>query len=286
MLRLAIATCLKYPNLLAPYDDLTPLLAAEGIEAHLLPWDDPAVDWSGFDAAVLIGAWGYHRRMAEFLDWLGRLEDCGTVVLNSPDLIRWNSRKTYLRELAERGIRVVPTVFVEPGEQIRLHDILTDRNWPQAVLKPAISAGADDTARISLAEADAHQPNLATILTYGPAMIQPFMPEVSAGEWSLYYFAGELSHTVVKRPVAGDYRVQHDFGGTVEALDPPTWLRDQAEAALAALPESPLYARIDGLCRDRDFYLMEAELIEPYLYLEYSEPAPKRFVGALAGRLR
>ncbi len=285
---LAIATCVKYPTLLPQDAGLISGLRAAGIDARFLPWDDPAAEWSGYDAVVLNGVWGYHRRCDDFHEWLSQLGWTGAAVWNSPDLVRWNSDKTYLRQLEERGVRIVPTVFVPQGAAVRLTDLLDARGWADAVVKPAISAGADDTVRISrdASAADIGQRTLDAITASGTALVQAFVPEVRTdGEWSLYFFDGAPSHAVIKRPIGSDYRVQPMFGGVAELADPPAWLSEQARATLDALPEPPVYARVDGVCRGREFLLMEVELIEPAMFFDLAPSALDRFTDVIAARV-
>jgi len=114
-------------------------------------------------------------------------------------------------------------------------------------------------------------------------MVQPFIAEVcDPGEWSIIFFGGRFSHAIRKRPAAGDYRVQWEFGGTAAPMAPPPRLVADAEAVMAAVPGRPLYARVDGVERDDRLMLMELELIEPHLFLGWDADATGRLAGALA----
>jgi glutathione synthase/RimK-type ligase-like ATP-grasp enzyme len=127
---------------------------------------------------------------------------------------------------------------------------------------------------------------IARVTTTGDALLQPFAEEVSRdGEYSFTFIDGELSHATLKRAKAGEFRVQTVYGGSVEPIDAPAALSDQASHALSVLPEMPLYARVDGIARGSAFLLMELELIEPNLFLAAATGAANRFAAAIVRRL-
>lgn len=219
--------------------------------------------------------WDYHLRVDEFRQWLDRLQQNNITLLNSPDLIRWNIDKRYLRELANRGIPIPDTVWLAAGEQIDLADACRVRSWPNAIAKPLIGASAQGLQR------NRHG------LIEGPLVVQEYLPEIeSAGEWSLMYFAGEFSHAVRKRAAPGDFRVQSDFGGAAELAAPPAQLMNIAAAALALTPGQPLFARVDLVERHSSALLMELELIEPELFLSIAPGASRRLAVAIQKELR
>jgi hypothetical protein len=272
--RVALVTCAAQPLLYEEEQELLPRLRARGLEAGAVLWDDAKADWSRYDAAVIRSTWDYFQRYDEFRAWLDRVERA-TRLFNSPSIVRWNSDKTYLRDLEKRGVPIVPTVFCEAGKPANLARVLGDAGWRNAVVKPCVSGGAYQTHRVSAETAAEQQGEMDAILATSGVLVQPFFPEIqSEGEWSFVFFDGVLSHTVLKRPGAGDYRVQPQYGASFGEATPEPWLVAQAESVLAALPEPPAYARIDGVRRGRELYLMEAELIEPYLYMS---AAPRAF---------
>ena len=275
--RVALVTCAAQESLYAEEREVLPLLRGRGVDAEAVVWDAPEVDWGGFDAVVIRSTWDYFKRYGEFCAWLDRVGRA-TRVHNSPSLVRWNADKLYLRELAQRGVRTVPTVYCEPGTPADLGRVLREAGWESAVMKPSVSGGAYRTYHVRAAEAARHQAEMDAILAASAVLVQPFVPEIqSEGEWSFVFFDGALSHTVLKRPDAGDYRVQPEFGGRFSEVTPEPGLIDQVERIQRALPEAPAYARIDGVRRGGDFYLMEAELIEPYLYMSAAPGALERY---------
>jgi glutathione synthase/RimK-type ligase-like ATP-grasp enzyme len=284
--RVALATYTELPNLNDDDRLLIGALAALGVSAQPAVWDAPEVRWDGFGAVVIRSCWDYHQRLPEFLAWVMMLERLKLPVWNRPDLVRWNSHKGYLRDLARGGVATVPTHWLKRGERAALGDVLGAEGWPAAVVKPAVSASAHGTWRTSLADAARDQARLDALLAHGDAMVQPYLDEVrDPGEWSLIYFGGRFSHAVLQRPARGDFRVQVAYGGTAVARDPPRQLIADAGAVLATLPAEPLYARIDGVERGGHLVLSELELIEPHLFLQTDAAAAPRLAGALAAAL-
>jgi glutathione synthase/RimK-type ligase-like ATP-grasp enzyme len=285
--RVALATYGRLPELDPDDRPLIPALAALGVAAEPVVWDDGAERWDEFDAVVVRSCWDYHLRIRSFLDWLARLESQGVAVLNSPDLLRWNADKRYLLDLATRGIAIVPTRLVARGEAVALADLLAELGLDQAVVKPAVSASAHATWRASRRAAEDDEGRWRALIAAGDALVQPFVPQVSeAGEWSLVCFGGRASHAVVKRPGAGGWRVQHEFGGTAEARPAPTALLESAARVLeAAGAGASTYARVDGCLVDGAFVLMELELIEPQLFLGLESEAVGRLARAISATL-
>jgi glutathione synthase/RimK-type ligase-like ATP-grasp enzyme len=288
--RVALATQASLATLNADDGLLIPALAARGVQASAAVWDDPAVDWTTFRAVVIRSCWDYHLRHDAFLAWVARLERAGVAVFNSPAVIRWNAEKTYLRDLAGRGVRVVPTRWIEARSETTLLDVLRDAGWDEVVVKPAISASAHETWQSSRRSAVHDEVRFRAMVQRGRVLVQPFMEAiVTAGEWSLMFIGGEFSHAMLKRARSGDFRVQSEHGGSAMRGDPGVHVVDQARHALragAAGAVGSLYARVDGCVVDGEFVLMELELIEPLLYLAEHPDAPERFAAALVERLR
>jgi glutathione synthase/RimK-type ligase-like ATP-grasp enzyme len=253
-------------------------------------WDAASGEWATFDAVVIRSCWDYHLKLAPFLEWLDRLGRLGVPVFNSPGLIRWNADKHYLLELAARGVTIVPTRLVRQDAadpRRALLEALDGLGADEAVVKPAVSASAHATWRTSRERADADAPAFAALVSAGDVLVQPFLRTVAeAGEWSLVCFGGMPSHTVLKRPAPGDWRVQSELGGSAQRLPMPTAALRQAEQVLeAAEAAGARYARVDGCVMDGRFVLMELELIEPQLYLPLEPEAAARFARAIVEAL-
>lgn len=281
--RIAIASCTGHDGHKADEVLLREALRTRGCKAVSVPWDEPGVDWGGFDLCLVKSTWDYNRKYDEFLAWARRVEAV-TVLRNPADLIAWNSDKTYLRELGERGVRTVPTVWVSQGPEASLREILAAEGWERAVVKPVVDLGAENLRRVRAGDEEG-EAALAEVLRRHDAMVQPFLPSLEArGETSLIHVDGKLTHAVRKRPAPGDFRVQEIWGGSRERTEPAPGEVELAERALAQLDSVPLYARVDvveGL--DGAPCLIELELIEPNLYLGECPTAAEALADALLG---
>ncbi|SEL23414.1 ATP-grasp domain-containing protein [Haloferax larsenii] len=289
MTSLALATCADLPSLV---DDDASFLAAlrdRGVTADPVVWSDNSVEWSDYDAVVVRSIWDYYRRPAAFDDWVDTLADADCAVWNHPKMLRWNSHKFYLRGLEARGVSTLPTEYVESGGDVDLGSVFDRREWDELIVKPAVSAGAFETKRIPRDAAAAEQSWVDDLVARKDVLVQVFAPDITDGEWSLVFFGGEYSHAVVKRPEAGDYRVQEKHGGSVHVETPGEGLLKQAgdvvDAVAEEVGEEPLYARVDGVERDGDFQLLEVELIEPELFFRVDSAAGDRFAETILERV-
>ncbi|MFI5327875.1 MAG: RimK family alpha-L-glutamate ligase, partial [Candidatus Rokuibacteriota bacterium] len=261
-------------------------LEARGVTVEARAWNAPDAVWEGFDAIVLRSNWDYHFEPDAFVGWLDRLERAGARVFNPPALVRWNLTKAYLLELARAGVPTVATVILEDETRAGLEAVMAARGWSRVVMKPVISASAHDTRLVSAATLDEAVGALASGAMRRPVLVQPFVEEIQTrGEWSLVFIEAEMTHAVLKRPAAGEFRVQPRLGGTVETPQPPDAVRAVGRAALAALPAPPLYARIDGVETAAGFQIMEVEVNEPGLFFPHAPAAATRFAEALLRRV-
>lgn len=282
--RIAIATCADYADLKVDDELLEEALEARGVAVAAVLWDSAEADWDAFDACLIRSTWDYHEKHPEFLTWTRRVETA-MPLWNGAETVEWNSNKTYLRELAEGGVRIVPTVWIERSDQPDLNEVLAAQGWEEAVVKPVVDLGARNLSRVHAD--DEGQAALTRILDRHDAMVQPFLPSLEEqGELSLIYIDGRFTHAVRKHPAPGDFRVQSIWGGTVERAEPTPEHVDLAERALSQLAATPLYARVDlvsGL--DGHPCLIELELIEPNLYLSTHPPAVDALADAVLLRI-
>jgi len=256
-----------------------------GNNAIFIDWTK-ADDFGGFDLVTPLLAWGYPRDCRRWFALLDRLEAENVRVSNPVSILRWNSDKAYLLELDAAGIPSVPTIWCPLLDRVALEDARKSFNVETVIVKPPISGGADGTFRLN------RHDSVPDSVAGQSMMIQPYLPNIAEeGEYSLFYFAGAFSHSILKRPAKGDFRVQEQYGGREEAIIAPDgalMLAQQALAATAKINKSgPLaYARVDIL-RDGNgvFRLMELELIEPSLFLRFAPDAGAAFAQALVSRL-
>lgn len=232
-----------------------------------IDWRAPLETLAQFDAAILGTPWDYTEAKDEFLIRLGELEQAGVTVCNPLAVVRWNSDKLYLKELSERGAVTIPTLWPERAGPADVLAAFDHFNTNRVVVKRRVGAGAIGQDSFSR-----DNPPPANWSIEQAAMVQPFLPAIqSEGEQSFIFIDGILSHALLKRAAGGDYRIQTLYGGVELPLDPAPTDRAAAEAVLALLPfdQPPLYARIDMVrLEDGRLAVIEAELIEPYLYPE------------------
>jgi glutathione synthase/RimK-type ligase-like ATP-grasp enzyme len=286
MPQICFVTCRTWPEISESDRLVQRALEARGATVEARAWNDPGASWNGFDAIVLRSNWDYHFEPDAFLGWLDHLERAGARVLNPPALVRWNLSKAYLLELARAGVPTVATVILEDESRAGLEAVMAARAWRRVVMKPVISASAHDTRLVSAATIDEAVDALASGAMRRPVLVQPFVEEIQTrGEWSLVFIETDMTHAVLKRPAAGEFRVQPRLGGTVDTPPPPDGIRAVAGAALAALPAPPLYARIDGVETAAGFQIMEVEVNEPGLFFPHAPAAAGRFAEALLRRV-
>jgi glutathione synthase/RimK-type ligase-like ATP-grasp enzyme len=257
---------------------VAPLFSA-GIGVESRSWT-AAGDLSSAPLVLPLLAWGYHQSGQGWHNQVQALEEEGVTLHNPASVLHWNADKLYLEGLSAKGAPVVPTRFVARVGEEALLDAAAAFGTDQLVIKPQVSAGAWRTIRWSPGAPFGEGPE-------GAAMIQPYLPSIeTGGEISLIYFGGRFSHAIRKRPQPGDFRVQPEYDGIITAHQPAADEIEAADAALAAVEESLLYARVD-LVRGLDGRpkLIELELIEPDLYLGYDADAPTRFAAAVKALL-
>lgn len=245
-------------------------LAATGVSVAPTPWTEHVDDARGlsrFRLVLPLITWGYHTDHARWLRACNAWRAAGIALANPASVLAWNSDKRYLGMLAERGIAIPQTTWVDRVTARAIEDAFLSTDAEQIIAKPIVSAGAWKTLRVHRDEA------LDDVLAEAPtgaAMIQPYLPTIETdGETSLLFFGGEFSHAVNKRPVPGEFRIQVQFGGRYTPLpSPPEGAMGLARQVLDAVDEPLLYARIDTVPdADGRWLLMEAELIEPDFYL-------------------
>lgn len=258
-------------------------LRRRGLRARFAVWDDPEIDWSASPLAVVRSTWDYHHSPDRWLAWIAAA-GAATTLLNAPEVVRWNTDKCYLRELAERGVACVPTAFVAPGTSTTLAQITSFRGWSDVVVKPATAASASGARRFA-GDVIAYQgeTHLRSLAARGTALVQPYLPGVeNAGERSLVFVADEFVHAFTKPAFSADA-----VGGTrIEAHRPDSHELALAIAALAVVPGPITYARVDLVPDVNGLLLMELELIEPDLGLRLCPTAAEKLADACLAALK
>ncbi|NGP76247.1 hypothetical protein G3570_06360 [Balneolaceae bacterium YR4-1] len=262
------------------YDDLLlEPLSKFGWSVDMVSWRNRKARWDQYEAVIIRSPWDYQQDAELFMHVLEEIDRSPALLENPLELVTWNIDKIYLRELQEKGVLIVPTLWSKNFHIRDLESAFEKLNTCELVIKPTVSANADNTFWLDRQSLSKKADELVEVFSSRPFMIQPFMENiVSEGEFSLFYFGGEYSHTILKTPAKGDFRVQEEHGGILASADPEKKLLQRAEQTMQFLEPQPLYARADYVrTEDNDFALMELELIEPSLYFNMDPESPERF---------
>ena len=277
---MALLTCSKFPELIEADQKLLPLFLEKGYDTEVVVWDQPKINWGSFDCLIFRNTWDYYEKEDEFRNWLEKLNTEKIRTVNPLELIQWNLHKFYLKELKEKGIPILKTFFLEKGSFFDFENQVS-KEIDELVLKPAFSAGSYLTIKFKRETWKQVFESYYEHFSNKDFLLQPFMPEIqSLGETSIIFFNGTFSHAVNKKPIENDFRVQVQYGGVYKSFEPTQALIQQAEKVINALPQLPMYARVDGIVKEGVLELMEIELIEPDLYFSIVPEAKLRFVKA------
>ena len=277
-----VATCSEYPHPTPNLEALLTALRGFGTEADFRPWKTTDLDvFASADAVLPLCCWDYYDQPGRFLCWIQALEAAGGRLLNPPALLRWNFRKTYLLEMAAAGLTVPRTIHLPNASSQATAHQMGQEGWQTAVLKPVSSQSGHGVQKLDLREQDRWPVDQIS----GEMLLQEFQPDIGMlGETTMTFIDGVFSHAVRRVLPAGEWRANAQFGITYERVTPSREMIDAGAAYLANLPQTPLYARVDGIARPSGFMLNELELIEPYLYLEFAPGSAERMARAVLER--
>lgn len=253
-----------------------------GWQIDSVPWRTATIDWSVYDAVYVGTPWDYPEDPPLFLAVLKQIQQAGALLINPFVLVRWNLNKSYLRDLEARGAAIVPTIWLDGLESRKLAGLFDRCASERIILKPTISTNATDTFLLTRDVPNELRERLLETFSDRPCMVQPFIAAIQTeGEFSLFYFGGQFSHAIQKRPKPRDFRVQEEHGASITAISPDSDLLATGDSVMSLVEPVPMYARGDFV-RDASgsFLLMELELIEPSMYLRMHSAAPKRFAKA------
>ncbi|HYF33502.1 MAG TPA: hypothetical protein VD993_20400 [Chitinophagaceae bacterium] len=267
------------------HDELLHFLQQQGLDIHKEAWADKSVQWEQYHCIVLKSPWDYVEKPQVFYAWLDKMTALNIALLNPADVVQWNCDKHYLQDIADAGLKVIPTAFIEKGEQFNPSVYFTAFGTGKIIVKPCISGSSKNTFLLSEDDIE-NKSVIGQLLQREAMMVQPFIPRIQEeGEWSLVFFGGKYSHALVKKPTSGDFRCQLQFGGSVHGMHPSPEVLQPATEYVVRFAKECLYARVDGLIIDRVFHLMELELVDPYLYLSTHAGATENYYGALQSAL-
>lgn len=255
--------------------------------AEEVSWRNEKVDWNDYNAVIVRSTWDYQNDYEKFLKVLEKINNSSAHLENELELIKWNMNKNYLYDLESKGVRIVNTIWEKSFNPDIAYEYFERLNSEEIIIKPNISANADNTFRLSKENLNGHLHGIEKIFAKRDFMVQPFMQNIiTEGEYSLFYFNGEFSHAVLKTPKEKDFRVQEEHGGIFKSITPSEEQKAIANNIVNKLSTIPLYARTDLVrTKDNDFALMELELIEPSLYFNRDIKSPERFANAFIKRM-
>ncbi len=258
-----------------------------GLKTARVAWDDPKFDWKTTKCAIFRSTWNYIDHFKKFTNWLNYVST-KTQLINSAKTIKWNSDKHYLIELKEKGIHIAPTLFLEINQPQNLAKLHQETNWENTILKPVISASGKNTYKITTENIEYLDRKFKFLNKEEAYMLQPFQTNiVKRGEISIMMINGQFTHAVLKIAKAGDFRVQSNFGGSVQIYHPSQTEILFATSTLDALEVIPIYARIDVFYdNDNELALAELELIEPELWFRLFPKAVDFFAEAVLNLVR
>ena len=250
-------------------DLLLDFLKSKGYQVTKEIWNDAAVKWEEYDFLILKSPWDYFDLIEDFYTWLAKLEDKKVRLFNPISIVKWNADKHYLQEIERAGLKVTPSAFLTQGEQINLSNYFELFNTEQLIIKPCVSGGSKNTFKVTPTNVDEISNTIIQLIKNEDFIIQPFLKEIEdQGEWSFLFFNG-------------NFRVQASFGGTVRPQNAPSNYLASAQLYVDQFAKNCLYARVDGTIINEEFYLMELELIEPFLFLAEHKDSLTNYYEAL-----
>ena len=254
--------------------------------AEEVSWRNENVNWSDYASVIVRSTWDYQNDSEKFIGVLEKI-NCVSHLENDLDLMKWNMNKNYLFDLEENGVRIVDTIWERKFNRNLAHEYFNKLDTDEIIIKPNISANADNTFRLTREKLDKNLGQLEKIFTAREFMVQPFLNSIiEEGEYSLFFFNGKFSHSVLKKPKENDFRVQEEHGGDIQPFKVSSKLILIAENIIKKLSTIPLYGRVDLVrTKENEFALIELELIEPSLYLNKDDQSPAKFVKAFEERI-
>ena len=270
-------------------DEATRLKAAledRGIQNKRVDWSRADFDWTTASHCLFRTTWDYFDRWQEFSTWLENVKT-KTTLINSADIIQWNTDKHYLADLKAKGCPTIPTHYIPQSSKDSILDIASKVDAQEVVIKPTVSGAGRHTYRHTKASLSGFEKTFESLNSHEDFMIQPFLPDIlEHGEVTLVLFDGKFSHAIRKTAGANEFRIQDDHGGSVHHHKATQDEIDCAEQAFSACKEVPVYGRVDMVRGfDGKPKIMELELVEPELWLRFDDNAAGRFAEAIKKRL-
>lgn len=254
-----------------------------GLSVTRINWDDEQFDWTSTQFVLFRTTWDYFDRYDEFSVWLENV-NTKTTLINPKSLIYWNIDKHYLLDLEAQGIRIPPTKFVSKNSSLSLNDLISNTGWQDFILKPVVSGAARHTYKIARSETHQFEKLFTSLIATESMMIQEYQHQITTkGEVAFMIFGGQFSHAVLKKAKSGDFRVQDDFGGTVEEYQASDDEIQFAEKCVQNIQPLPIYARVDVIWDNQNLPCVgEIELIEPELWFRMDKNSASKCAQQIA----
>ena len=286
MKKCVLLTCDDLSNYITDEDPLAKAITEKcELETSWLSWSSP-VDWSPYDLAIVRTTWDYTETREEFLNTLEKIEKQGVRVYNDLSVIKWNSHKSYLFDLQDRGVKIIESLPLADFTADDLYKVTNYWSSEKILLKPFVGATSRGLKLFANTFEGADKLIKEVETNNAEWFVQPFMREIAQGEISLVYFNKQFSHGLKKLPKAGDFRSQEEFGSQILSYEPTVQEVAFGEEILSKIPSELLYARVDYILINDQPHLMELELVEPALYFRTHPLALDNFLSALKGYLR
>ncbi len=252
-----------------------------------ISWRNEKVNWDSYKAVIVRSTWDYQNDPEKFFKVLEKINKSSAHLENNLELMKWNMNKKYLYDLEKKGIRIVDTIWEKNFSVKSVLEYFKKLDTSEIIIKPNISANADNTFRLRLNSINEIINKLEKIFANREFMVQPFLQNIiTEGEYSLFYFNGKHSHSVLKKPKVNDFRVQEEHGGMIKSILPTQQQMTMAQNIINKLSSIPLYARIDLVRNnENEFALIELELIEPSLYFNRDKDSAERFAIEFSKRM-
>lgn len=282
-LTIVLTTCAMWPEVSVGDTELLNELVRRGHTVQVLPWNDAPIEkFVDADIVVLRSNWDFHHELDRFEQWLTDLEQAGANVQNRIPLVREHNKKSYLLNYADQGLPTPATLALESFDSAEVEEWMIAHNLETIVVKPLWGASGHRVERCQRAELTEVQQRWLSDPDARGAVVQQYVPEIAQGEHALVYFGGEFSHAFLRRPAEGDFRVHRHFGGDYTVVDDvDAALVELGRQTVAAMSTLPVYARIDVVGAGSQAMLMEVEINEPALGLEFAPGSGARFADAL-----
>lgn len=216
-----------------------------------------------FDLFFVYKMEGFYERLEQFHAMIDEFARHASVI-NDVRTIKHNLDKSYLWELESLGIATIPSYKVaeirerlQQGEKFVIKPLHGERG--KGIY---LAQNPFDLVRIKSVE--------------NQYFAQKFMETIRDGERSLVFLGHEFQHAVIKHPSAKDpneFRCNESLGGTVAIYDPTQLEINFAHSVLRAyeaLGYPCHFSRIDLLQTKEGPVLLEAELLNPSIYANYS----------------